>query len=47
VALYKKKVIGGALMTPQGYITYIAVHPEWRGAKVGEFMLYHLIQVPN
>lgn len=32
-------------MTPEAYITYIAVHPEWRSAGVATFMLYHLIQV--
>jgi ribosomal protein S18 acetylase RimI-like enzyme len=45
VALYKKTVVGCAFMTPSAYITYIAVHPEWRGAGIATFMLYHLIQV--
>ena len=45
VALYKRKVIGCAFMTPEAYITYIAVHPEWRDAGVATFMLYHLISV--
>lgn len=34
-------------ITPQGYVTYIAVRPGWSGAGIGAFMLYHLIQVAN
>jgi len=45
VALYNLCVVGCALMTPEGYITYIAVHPEWRRANIGMFMMYHLLQV--
>jgi len=44
VACYKKLVIGCAFMTPDAYINYIAVHPEWRNAGIATFMLYHLIQ---
>jgi len=43
-ALYKRTVIGCAFMTPEAYILYIVVHPEWRGAGIATFMLYHLIQ---
>ncbi len=32
-------------MSAQAYVTYIAVHPEWRGAGIATFMMYHLIQV--
>jgi len=42
--MYKKLVIGCALMTPEGYISYVVVHPEWRGAGIANFMLYHLFQ---
>ena len=45
VALYKKKVIGCGFVTPAGYISYIAVHPEWRRCGMGTFMLYHLVTV--
>jgi ribosomal protein S18 acetylase RimI-like enzyme len=31
-------------MTPEGYITYIAVSEGWKGIGIGKFMLYHLIQ---
>eukprot|EP00126_Sphaerothecum_destruens_P009240 Sdes_comp20472_c0_seq2m14745 len=31
-------------MTPNAYITYVVVHPDWRGAGIGTFMIYHLIQ---
>lgn len=45
VALYKSMVVGAAFMTPEeAYVTYIAVHPEWRGAGIATFMMYHLIQ---
>jgi len=44
IALYKKLVIGCGFITPDGYITYICVHTEWRSMKIGSFMLYHLTQ---
>ncbi|KAI9208417.1 uncharacterized protein BJ171DRAFT_488820 [Polychytrium aggregatum] len=44
VALYKRLVVGCALMTPEFYLTYIAVRPGWEHAGIGRFMLYHLIQ---
>ncbi|KAI8149381.1 hypothetical protein BJV82DRAFT_587824 [Fennellomyces sp. T-0311] len=44
VALYKQSVIGCAFMTPDAYITYIAVLPGWDKSGVGQFMLYHLFQ---
>jgi len=37
-------VIGCGFITAEAYITYIVVHPEWRGAGIATFMLYHLIQ---
>ncbi|KNC97342.1 uncharacterized protein SPPG_07270 [Spizellomyces punctatus DAOM BR117] len=45
VALYKRVVVGCAFMTPEGYISYIAVRPGWGSAGIGRFMLFHLIQV--
>ncbi|KAI8982518.1 hypothetical protein BDB01DRAFT_835959 [Pilobolus umbonatus] len=44
VALYKRCVVGCAFMTPEAYITYIAVDPGWANASIGQFMLYHLFQ---
>lgn len=49
VALYKKVVVGFGVMVPdvkynQAYISFLLVHPEWRGAGIGTFMIYHLIQ---
>ncbi|KAL0084231.1 hypothetical protein J3Q64DRAFT_1125195 [Phycomyces blakesleeanus] len=44
IALYKRCVIGCAFMTPEAYITYIAVLPGWESAGIGQFMLYHLFQ---
>ncbi|KAG1105418.1 hypothetical protein G6F39_000494 [Rhizopus arrhizus] len=44
VALYKRHVIGCAFMTPEAYVTYIAVDPGWGNAGIGQFMLYHLFQ---
>jgi len=42
--LYKHLLIGCGFMTPEAYIIYIAVHPEWRNLGIATFMLYHLIQ---
>lgn len=49
VVLYKKLVIGFAFMVPdvkynEAYISFILVHPDWRRAGIGTFMIYHLIQ---
>ncbi|XP_065187201.1 cysteine-rich protein 2-binding protein-like [Sycon ciliatum] len=49
VVLYGKLVIGCAFMTPdvkenEAYISFLLVHPEWRNAGIGTFLLYHLIQ---
>ncbi|XP_072315823.1 cysteine-rich protein 2-binding protein isoform X2 [Eucyclogobius newberryi] len=49
VALYKKVVVGFGVMVPdvkynEAYISFLLVHPEWRRAGIGTFMIYHLIQ---
>lgn len=49
VVLYKKLIIGCAFMVPdvkcnEAYISFIMVHPDWRRAGIGSFMIYHLIQ---
>lgn len=50
VVLYKKVVVGFGFMVPdvkynEAYISFLLVHPEWRRAGIGTFMIYHLIQV--
>lgn len=50
VVLYKKVVVGFGFMVPdvkynEAYISFLLVHPEWRKAGIGTFMIYHLIQV--
>ncbi|KAF9209204.1 Cysteine-rich protein 2-binding protein [Haplosporangium sp. Z 27] len=47
IVLYKRLVVGCAFMTPEGYITYVAVSAGWEKAGIGQFMLYHLIQASN
>jgi len=42
--MYKRLIIGCGFMTPEAYITYIAVAPGWEKSGIGQFMLYHLIQ---
>ena len=49
VVLYKKLIIGCAFMVPdvkcnEAYISFVVVHPDWRSAGIGSFMIYHLIQ---
>jgi ribosomal protein S18 acetylase RimI-like enzyme len=44
-ALYKRLLIGCAFITTDGYITYVAVHPDWREAGVASFMLFHLVHM--
>ncbi len=43
-------MIGFAFLVPdvkynEAYISFLFTHPEWRGAGIATFMLYHLIQV--
>ena len=50
MVLYGHVIIGFAFMVPdvsynEAYISYLFTHPEWRGAGIAKFMLYHLIQV--
>lgn len=52
VVMYKKLIIGFAFMVPnvrhtESYISFIFTRPGWRNAGIGNFMLYHLIQVTN
>ncbi|KAJ3171845.1 Cysteine-rich protein 2-binding protein [Geranomyces variabilis] len=40
----RRLVVAVAIMTPDGYLSYIAVRPGWEGAGLARFMLFHLIQ---
>lgn len=44
VVLMMRMVIGCGFITPDGYITYLCVNPEWRNHKIGKLILYQLIQ---
>ncbi|KAI9313663.1 hypothetical protein DFJ73DRAFT_636488 [Zopfochytrium polystomum] len=44
VALYKRLVVGCALMTASGYVTYVAVRSGWRRAGIARFMVYQLLK---
>jgi len=46
VALYRKLVVACGFITPTGYISYIATHPDWRGWGIASIILYLLIKVP-
>ena len=47
IAMYKKWIIGVALMTPSGYISYFLVHPDFQQSSIGSILLFLLIQVRN
>jgi ribosomal protein S18 acetylase RimI-like enzyme len=42
VLLYKKLVIGTAICNPEGYISYLLVHPDWQGAGLASKMLFFM-----
>jgi ribosomal protein S18 acetylase RimI-like enzyme len=44
VALYRKLVIGVGVITPDGYLMYLAVRPYWEGEGIGRMILYWLIR---
>ncbi|KAJ2689444.1 hypothetical protein IWW39_001469 [Coemansia spiralis] len=44
VALYRRNVVGCAFLTPDAYLTYIAVSAGWEGAGIARYMVYHLAQ---
>ena len=48
--IFRHLVIGFGFMVPdvkynEAYISFLFTHPEWRGAGIATFTLYHLIQV--
>jgi hypothetical protein len=44
VALYRKLVVGVGVVTPDGYLMYLAVRPHWQGEGIGKMMLWWLIR---
>jgi ribosomal protein S18 acetylase RimI-like enzyme len=44
VALYRKLVVGVGVITPDGYLMYLAVRPHWEGEGIGRMMLWWLIK---
>ncbi|KAJ2828191.1 hypothetical protein IWW50_001513 [Coemansia erecta] len=44
VALYRRRVVGCAFLTPDAYLTYIAVAAGWEGAGIAKYMVFHLTQ---
>lgn len=43
LALYRKLVVGCVFLTPDGYMTYFFVHPEWSKSGIGSTLLYLLL----
>lgn len=44
VALYRKLVVGVGVITPDGYLMYLAVRPNWEGEGLGRMMLWWLVK---
>ena len=44
VALYRKLVVGVGVMTPDGYMMYLAVRPHWENEGIGRMMLWWLVK---
>lgn len=44
VILYGDLVIGCAFMTPEHYITYLAIAPGWQNCGLGRMLLFLLVQ---
>ncbi len=40
VLMYRKMVVGCALCSPEGYLSYLFVHPLWRGTGLASVLLY-------
>lgn len=43
VVLYRGLVIGCCLVTPEGYLSYLFIHPEWRSTSLATKLLYLLL----
>jgi len=44
VALYRKLVVGVGIITPDGYLMYLAVRPHWEREGLGRMMLWWLVK---
>lgn len=44
VLMYRKLVVGCALCTPEGYLSYLFVHPDFRQTGLATRLLYHLVR---
>ncbi|KAJ2452459.1 hypothetical protein EV183_002906 [Coemansia sp. RSA 2336] len=44
VALYKRRVVGCAFLTPDAYLTYVAVAAGWEAGGIAKYMVYYLTQ---
>jgi ribosomal protein S18 acetylase RimI-like enzyme len=44
VALYRKLVVGVGVVTPDGYLMYLAVRPHWKGHGLGRMMMWWLVK---
>lgn len=43
LVMYKKLVIGCAFLTPDGYMTYFFIHPDWSDRGLGSMLLYLIV----
>lgn len=43
VLLYRKLVIGCGIANPDGYLSYLFVHPEWRSTGLATTLLYLMV----
>lgn len=41
--MHRQLILGAAVMSPEGYIAYIGVHPEWRNHGLSRRMLAYLL----
>ncbi|KAL3896577.1 MAG: hypothetical protein SGCHY_003985 [Lobulomycetales sp.] len=47
IAMHGKLVVGCAFLSPECYLTYLAVREGWQRLGIGRFMLFHLIKLTS